>query len=412
MDHKKILQELSKRDDLKNKVCNDCSNPNPQWASLSFAIFICLQCAGTHRGFGVHVSFVRSISMDTWQDDQVKRMQLGGNAPFREFMRSYAPAEQGGYSDNLSSYDTYHCWAATQYREKLDALVAGRDWTPSLPSESVAPARPSSAQGLRKSRTSNRANVGSSLRSESGSPASFGNNSPRGTPDLTSVDQKTANENYFASLGATNANRPADLPPSQGGRYQGFGSTPSPSEHPSYGLSSRAAPSLGELQENPMAALSKGWSLFSSAVAGASRAVNENIIQPGMEKVNDPNLQASMKGYWSEAQKRATEAGSTANQWSKNQLGVDVADRLGGAVGSVRDRISGGPTRAGYDSLATEHEAETSALYHDGDDFFNQWDQPQQQSSSQTQPSSVSASKPAAASKKTASDWDEEWKDF
>ena len=92
---RKTLSELSKREDLKNKVCCDCSNPNPQWASLSFAIFICLQCAGAHRGFGVHIrhissfflyinlhihihisSFVRSISMDTWQDDQVKRMQV------------------------------------------------------------------------------------------------------------------------------------------------------------------------------------------------------------------------------------------------------------------------------------------------------------------------------------------------
>jgi hypothetical protein len=71
---KKTLQELIRREDLKNKICADCSNPNPQWASLrcvgchpaytrfisptshpSFAIFLCLQCAGTHRGFGVHV---------------------------------------------------------------------------------------------------------------------------------------------------------------------------------------------------------------------------------------------------------------------------------------------------------------------------------------------------------------------
>ncbi|KAF5358916.1 hypothetical protein D9758_004860 [Tetrapyrgos nigripes] len=409
MDHKKVLQELSKRDDLKNKVCSDCSNPNPQWASLSFAVFLCLQCAGTHRGFGVHISFVRSISMDTWQDDQVKRMQLGGNAPFREFMRSYTPAEQGGYSDNLSSYDTYHCWAATQYREKLDAMLAGKEWSPSAPSESATPARPSSAQGLRKSRTSSRANTGSSLRSGSSSPASFGNTSPRGTPDIGSVDQKTGNENYFASLGAANANRPADLPPSQGGRYQGFGSTPSPSEHPSYGLSSRAAPSLSEIQENPMAALSKGWSLFSSAVAGASKAVNENIIQPGMEKVNDPNVQANVRGYWAEAQKRATEAGTSANQWSKNQFGVDVAERVGGVVDSVR----GGPSRSGYGSLATDHdEQQTSALYHDDDDFFQQYDPPPQQAQSSF--GSTTASKPAAsaAPKKTTSDWDDEWKDF
>lgn len=34
-------------------------------------------------------------------------------------MQAYSPAEQGGYKDGLSSYDTYHCWAATQYREKV-----------------------------------------------------------------------------------------------------------------------------------------------------------------------------------------------------------------------------------------------------------------------------------------------------
>jgi ADP-ribosylation factor GTPase-activating protein 1 len=35
---KRTLQELIKRDDLKNKTCVDCGNPNPQWASLRFAI--------------------------------------------------------------------------------------------------------------------------------------------------------------------------------------------------------------------------------------------------------------------------------------------------------------------------------------------------------------------------------------
>lgn len=70
---RRTLQELIKREDLKNKSCVDCGNPNPQWASLrfapfipftchfpksvplSFAVFICLQCAGVHRGFGVHI---------------------------------------------------------------------------------------------------------------------------------------------------------------------------------------------------------------------------------------------------------------------------------------------------------------------------------------------------------------------
>jgi len=116
---KRTLQELIKRDDLKNKSCVDCGNPNPQWASLSFAVFICLQCAGIHRGFGVHISFVRSVSMDTWQEDQVRRMEIGGNAPFVAFMQSYTPVEQGGYKEGMSIHDKYHSWAAAQYREKV-----------------------------------------------------------------------------------------------------------------------------------------------------------------------------------------------------------------------------------------------------------------------------------------------------
>jgi ADP-ribosylation factor GTPase-activating protein 1 len=74
---KRTLNELIKREDLKNKNCADCGNPNPQWASVrcvkdisewqhragatdSFAIFICLQCAGHHRGYGVHIRYAVS----------------------------------------------------------------------------------------------------------------------------------------------------------------------------------------------------------------------------------------------------------------------------------------------------------------------------------------------------------------
>lgn len=72
--------------------------------------------------------------MDTWQNDQLKRMQvrfpftlphrhtsfsqLGGNAPFKDFIRSYPP-EHSGYTDGIHPHALYHSWAATQYREKV-----------------------------------------------------------------------------------------------------------------------------------------------------------------------------------------------------------------------------------------------------------------------------------------------------
>lgn len=42
-----------------NKVCADCQGGSrPTWASINCGVFICMKCAGIHRGLGVHVSKV------------------------------------------------------------------------------------------------------------------------------------------------------------------------------------------------------------------------------------------------------------------------------------------------------------------------------------------------------------------
>lgn len=69
-----------------NRACADCggsaggSGDRPSWACLTARVFLCLRCAGLHRGLGVHVSVVRSCTLDTWLPAQVEALaRAGGN---------------------------------------------------------------------------------------------------------------------------------------------------------------------------------------------------------------------------------------------------------------------------------------------------------------------------------------------
>lgn len=56
-----------------NHLCVDCgSGTDVTWASVSYGVTLCLSCSGRHRGLGVRCSYVKSLTLDSWNHFQVR----------------------------------------------------------------------------------------------------------------------------------------------------------------------------------------------------------------------------------------------------------------------------------------------------------------------------------------------------
>lgn len=224
--------------------------------------------------------------MDAFKAGEILRMEQGGNDTWKKFFDNHAITQSEGRTfEDSTIKERYEGEVGEEYKERLAAKVEGREYVPGQrpPPEQRPKQQPSqlSQQAKKAAGGGGGGGLGSGM-DDTSAGAGAG------------AAKKERNEAYFSKLGNQNASRSETLPPSQGGKFTGFGGG-LPSSPPSRSNSgSRASfiggggaggPALDDFQKDPMGTLTKGFGWFTSTVGKSAKTVHDSYIQPTAKQV-------------------------------------------------------------------------------------------------------------------------------
>jgi hypothetical protein len=109
-------KDISKIRKLNNK-CADCNSINPSWASVNIGILLCQRCCIFHRKMGVHISRVKSTTLDNWNSKYINYLKQNGNVKMNKIYEAKL-SKRFKPNSETSEYDLYE-FIKNKYQHKL-----------------------------------------------------------------------------------------------------------------------------------------------------------------------------------------------------------------------------------------------------------------------------------------------------